>query len=325
MSGIREATRTWAVCLVAASLAAPALAGPVEERCAELGSACLCSEPLRFTGNGWLHEGIDPPDSEGLGAKECAGGLTLDAEPTGMQLVSRVDNANGVDFPGPNPPSRVLKMTAGGSDGDNGWLVLGNRPSGVQNETICGRGYHRFANDLVMIDGSMRAKLAETKPSGMLVQHQIFHNGQGILDTFPGDCVGSINMQAAGRQSWLRHEFCLDVTTSSVSSRQRMVVVDTGAGADDVVSCGPYSTGTPLAFESFAIGNLFIQTEGNPAWYGSRYFTHAIQTRVPLDPDFWPGGAYELEGDVSQTDPGGSGGDGGGELGAPGRPYLIVP
>ena len=72
MSRISQATRTWAVALMAASLgAAPALAAPVEQRCTDLGSQCLCSEPFRFTSASTLFETVDPPDSEGAGAKEC--------------------------------------------------------------------------------------------------------------------------------------------------------------------------------------------------------------------------------------------------------------
>jgi hypothetical protein len=282
---------------VLAVAARPASAiSPVEQRCTDLGSACLCSEPLRYTAPGTLFELVDPPDSEGPGAKECGGGYAFDAEPNGVQLVSVVDNASDVDFPlASDPPAYVLKMTAGANDADNGWQLLGNIPLAVENETVCSRAYHRFGNDLPLINEPMRAKLQEAVISGVLIQHGIAQVARGQIDTFSGDCSGSIPFQTWGRSQWIRHEVCLDVGTDTVSSRQRATLIETGVS--ETVTCGPYPI-VPWAkddFETFFIGNLYLQTNGNPGFFGSRYVTHGIQTRSPLDTNFWPGPAIELE------------------------------
>lgn len=299
----REATRTWAIALTAACLgAAPALAGPVEQRCTELGSACLCSEPLRFTSGGTLFETVDPPDSEGAGAKECGGGVALDAEPTGMQLVNKVDNATGLDFPGSNPPAYVLKMTAVANDGDNSWLIYGNLPTGVRNETVCSRTYQRFGNDLRMVTGEMRAKIQEVTVGGVTIQQQLNIDGSGHLDTaYNVNCTGTVNVQLAGRTSWIRHEVCYDIGTTTVHSRQRATVLDTGVV--DTLDCGTWPVSTPANFTLYQVGNLFLQTAGSSANFGSRYVTQAIQTRLPLNASFWPGAAVELEGGGSPPPP----------------------
>ncbi|HEY8154167.1 MAG TPA: hypothetical protein VII72_08580 [Myxococcota bacterium] len=261
-----------------------------------LGGACLCSEPLRFTAPGTLFESADPPDSEGVGAKECAGGNTIDAEPTGIELVSVVDNASDVDFPlASDPPAYVLKMTAGPIDVDNGWRLIGETPQDVVNETVCSRTYQRFGNDLPIINDPMRAKLQEAVVGGMLIQHGILQNDLGQIDTFGGNCTGSIPFQAWGRTQWIRHEACLDIGTTSMSSRQRATLIETGVS--ETVTCGPFEIvgGTPTDFESYLVANLFLQADGNAGFFGSRYVTHGIQTRVPFDANFWPGPAIELE------------------------------
>ena len=295
MIRIWKATLTWAVALTATGLGATsALAAAVEQRCTELGSACLCSEPLRYTSGGTLLENVDPPDSEGADAKEC-GAPAVDAEPTGMRLVNTVDNATGLDFPGPNPPAYVLKMTSVTNDGDNSWYVYGDLPTNVRNETICSRNYQRFGNDLpIARDPNMRIKLQEAEVGGTLIQHEIQHYNQGNIG-INYDCNqdGTVNVQMAGRSSWIRFESCYDVGTSSVTTRLKATVVD--SGQSDQVSCGPKPIATPANFTLYQIGNLFLQTQGDGSVIGSRYVTHAIQTRTPLDSSFWPGPASELE------------------------------
>jgi len=315
---IREVARTWVIILMGACVgAAPALAGPVEARCTELGAQCLCSEPLRYTAAGTLFESVDPPDSEGAGAKECNGGLAIDAEPTGMQLVNVVDGASGLDFPGPNPPARVLKMTSVANDGNNGWQVIGNQPTGVRNETICGRTYQRFGADLPNpAREPMRIKMSQAGV-GFEIHHDGLSNDSGLYDIrVEGECTGSHDMLAAARTSWIRHEFCLDFGTTTVGRRGRVTVVDTGVA--DTLLCGSVPVSTPANFDDFLIGNLFLQTMGNPAYFGSRYVTHAIQTRGPLNTSFWPGAATEIEGGAGAPPPPPTQGT----LGKPGQPYY---
>jgi hypothetical protein len=290
---ICKATLTWAVVLMATCLGATsALAAAVEQRCTELGSACLCSEPLRYTSGGTLRENVDPPDSEGPGAKECGNGSpALDAEPTGMQIVTETAN----DFPGSNPPAYVLKMRSTTNDGDNSWMIYGSLPTNVRNETICSRNYQRFGSDLpIARDPNMRIKLQEAQVGGVLIQHELQHYSQGNLGiNYNCNQDGSVNVQLAGRSSWIRFESCYDVGTSSVSTRLKATVVDTGQS--DQISCGPKSLSTPANFTLYQIGNLFLQTLGDSSVIGSRYVTHAIQTRTPLNASFWPGPASELE------------------------------
>lgn len=321
MIRICKTTVTWAVALTATCLgAASALAAPVEQRCTDLGSACLCSEPLRYTSGGTLQEDVDPPDSEGAGAKECgSGGRAVDAEPTGMRLVNTVDGASGVDFPGPNPPAYVLKMTSIANDGDNGWLIWGTLPTNVRNETICSRTYQRFGNDLpIARDPNMRVKLQEAEVGGVLIQHELQHYSQGNIG-INYDCNqdGTVNVQLAGRTSWIRFESCYDVGTSSVNTRLKATVVDTGVS--DMVSCGPKPLSTPANFTLYQIGNLFLQTQGDTSVIGSRYVTHAIQTRTPLNSSFWPGPASELESGGGSTPPPPPPSD---SLGKPGQPIY---
>jgi hypothetical protein len=217
-----------------------------------------------------------------------------------MQRVDEVDNASDVDFPGPNPPDYVLEMTSTEDDGDNGWLIHGDLPTGVQNETVCSRTYQRFGNDLpIAHDPNMRIKLQEVTVGGVTIQHEIEHGEGGNLG-INYDCPdsGAVNFQLAGRTSWIRHEVCYDVGTSSVTTRQRATVIETGE--TEVVSCGPKSLSTPASFTLYQIGNLFLQTLGESEDIGSRYVTHAIQTRTALDTSFWPGAATELEADTDE-------------------------
>jgi len=141
----------------------------------------------------------------------------------------------------------------------------------------------------------MRAKIHEFSVGGVGFQQQINDDGSGNLDTATGNCTGTIDIQTPGRESWIRHEVCIDITTDTMSSRQRATLIETGL--TDTVYCGPAPIVTPADFTLFWLGNLTLQTLGNPALVGSRYVTYALQTRMPLDPGFWPGPATELEAD----------------------------
>ena len=154
-----------------------------------------------------------------------------------MKPVNVVDGASGLDFPGSNPPAYVLKMTSTIDDGNNGWIVYGNQPTGVRNETVCSRTYQRFGATLpIAHDPNMRIKLHEAQIGGVLMQHEIQHYGQGNLG-INYDCNqdGQVNIQQAGRSSWIRFESCYDVNTSSVNTRMRATVVDTGVS--DTIAC----------------------------------------------------------------------------------------
>ena len=297
-------TARWVLSILSISGSALlANAGPVEDRCTELGAGCLCSEPLRYTSGGRLVEGRDedPPDSEGAGAKECAGGNALGLEVNEVELVSMVDNASGLDFPGRLPPDYVLKMTATTDDGNNDWRILGNLPTGVSGETVCSRSYQRFANNLSVVrdaESNLRIKLQEAiikQPKSDLAIELELVAGSGGLGINP-DCddFPRLDFQVEGRTSWIRHEVCYDVSAESVTTRQRATLIETGQS--EIRTCTK-QIATPADFLNYQIANLYLQTGGDRHLAGSRYVTYAIQTRGPLDPQFWPGAALELEAD----------------------------
>ena len=298
----RTATSVLSILFIIGS-ALLAKAGPVEERCAELGAACVCSEPLRYAAGGRLAVGRDenPPDSQGADAKECAGGNALRLDGNEVELVSAVDNASGLDFPGRLPPAYVLKMTATTDDQNNDWSVLGSLPTGVSEETVCSRSYQRFANDLTTVrdpDTDQRIKLQEAiikQPQHDLAIELELVAGSGGLGINP-DCddFPRLDFQLEGRTSWIRHEVCYDVSAGTVTARQRATLIETGQS--EIRTCTK-KISTPADFLNYQIANLYLQTGGDRRLAGSRYVTYAIQTRGPLDPQFWPGAALELEAD----------------------------
>jgi hypothetical protein len=102
------------------------------------------------------------------------------------------------------------------------------------------------------------------------------------------------------RGAWCRVEYCLDYNGQQATWRVRITQIP--SGASEVIAASQLFTVTPpLTFataEDVAIANLYVQClTGDPCLLGTEFIAFAIQTKVePMDPKFWPGQAYEVEG-----------------------------
>ncbi len=316
-------------------LAAPALAGPAEERCTELGAACLCSEPLNFVRNGGNAYGshVDPPDSEGAGARECGpGGVALQWDRDGDQWYStpvpeRPANASpawqhvqAVEHYG--PPREV-----------NWWYGKG---FSTQNGTACMRVYHNNGDLEFFTSPGQRLKVAQWH-TPMLNQLEWDWGGSGYLRPQGGGGIKGNRVSFDDcRDSWCRIEYCLDYNGSTVQWRMRVTSVDNPSHQEVIAQ--PDSAARSLGSLSLndnqvALGDIHMQCSADTGCLtGRRYLAYGMQTLIePVNRNWWPGPAYEVEGGSGgapappPTDGGGDSGGGEAPLGAPGRPFLLGP
>jgi hypothetical protein len=284
----------------------PAIAAPppIEQRCVELGAACLCSEPMNWQEDGGAAYGgfHDPADSEGPLAKECG---------TNGQAAS-FDNDAPVwnSVPVPNRPLQasdhweyVQRITHDSVNEFNWWYGV---PVSTMQGTLCTRAYHDIGTLPWMTSFNHRIKIAQwfgnlEQPTQLEWQWQQWQEPDGFLRPRSPSLAGNQVSFNECRGAWCRIEYCLDYNGLVVSWRVRITKVQTGESEVIGAVHQPFTVMAPLTFadaSDVGIANLFVQClEGDPCLLGTQYLAFAIQTKVePMDPGFWPGPAYEIEG-----------------------------
>lgn len=298
-----------ALCLPTIATAAPA----AEQRCTELGGSCLCSEPMNWqqAGGGVYGGVVNPADSSGPGAKECGGGgnsARFDGTP-GWRSVAV-----------PNKPATaaaswqlVQQVTHVAEDGDNinwWWGV----PTSTSNGTLCTRHYSNIGTLRAMTSFDHRIKVAQWfGNSSNLTQlewgwDQSNQSNQYLRPQSPGT-HGSVVSFEDCRGAWCRIEYCIDYNAGRTSWRVRISKVGTPSKTEII---GPVqqanSVSGTLQFsgdEGVAIGDVFAQCYGRGTCpTGTRHIAFGIQTLVqPMNGNFWPGAAYEVEGGSGGSTP----------------------
>jgi len=281
-----------------------AAAPPAEQRCSDLGAACLCSEPMNWQqAGGALYGGsVDPTDSEGTGSKQCGNdGRTADFDDD-----APVWNSVAV----PNRPMHaaaswqyVQRITHDGVNEYNWWL---GTPASTMNGTICTRSYHNIGTLPWVSSTDHRIKIAQwlgntTNLTQLEWAWDEYEQPDGYLRAQAPGVHGQVVSFNDCRGAWCRIEYCIDYDGNATVWRVRITKVDDPAKTEVLGAFQPYTVTPPLTFESaadVAIGDLYSQcVPSDPCLLGTRHIAFGIQTLVePIDPSFWPGPAHEVEG-----------------------------
>ena len=275
-----------------------------ESRCSELGSGCVCSEPLNASASFPANSNINPPDST---TKECGGGAPL---------VSTGGGAVVPEFgmPAGNSVNYVWRLDSPNFSYTNA-ILYGNTMT-VPAGTLCTRLYQTFSSDFPELDTPSRAKLQEFGIGGAYQQTEWYESGSSRLaDAFvmfgidqsvgsfgvpnPGTQTGPIIHLSDCRSSWCRVEQCLDVaSTGTITGRVRITVLNTGA-VETLTSAPAIHLGSANV-DKVWIGNLYRQNSSA----GYRYISHGMEAfwSTPSASN-WIGKAYEVEGGGSTAPP----------------------
>jgi len=295
-----------AALLATAWLAPTASRAQMEQRCTDLGQACICSEPLDFTeAVGTIP--FDPPDTEGAGAKECKGGPTLFGDESRLQI-NRIAGSS-IGLPG---VTSVLEAPASADWSIREW----NRD--MTGKTWCERHYLRWTTDYENpCNGCPDDKRVKgprnQKPQGGA--HPDFQSGWnlGSNGSFNWSCQGGFgtpfgkctNAQASGdyigfadcKGSWCRIEHCFDhnSSTGALVVRGRVTVLNANRSTakqrtetqDFLGSNSTFITGDTTTVATTWTQNITT---------GTSYGTHSMVASTNRDPNFWIGPAIEVEG-----------------------------
>ena len=182
-------------------------AGPVraeEQRCRELGTACICSEPLASPDRVIEGHSQNPGDST---TKECDDGTSL------TTLTPRPVPARGLGLP---PEASIDHVWE--DSGSHGGAVVGVSPEQPGTRRICARYYVRYSDDYeFQSDGTCRAGKLTQIDLGTDVSAAPLHaeakSDQWRIIT---QGLGGSTMRASGsprpescRGDWCRVELCL--------------------------------------------------------------------------------------------------------------------
>jgi len=314
--------------LVCASLVSGALllqgsAVAGQKRCDELGSDCVCSEPLDNS-DAYKPQVHDPSDST---AKEC-GSWNSNAPGQGTSSFP-------VRFPAGATVKRVLYMaTDKGGAAFVGGLEESRR--NLTNKTICIRSYRNYGVDhappgnvkIARIGDASRVSVAwqsawepgweaggnpDSRPSVSWIAK--FNDTGGVVDcNLPHMGNASEHVRFTDCQShWCRFEICHDhnAATGEMAMRAQWVQVGGSKKMGSYAgpgSYGPYCAAAKAATATF-VGNVevmeFVTTGPPPSAGGSIYLSHAMMAITDYDPNFWIGPAYEIEGEVLGASRGG--------------------
>jgi hypothetical protein len=316
--------------LLASTLACGPSAGhatgpPLEARCAELGSDCICSEPLDNAdaipdrGHIW-----NPGDSEGAAARECE--RTQAAREAVPSMV--VPAAVGASFPDPaRDPGHVLQY-----EGKNVFVLPMRGDATVRERSLCGRAYLRHAPDFSAgcfdacpgnpLDcggncsykffrfNASNADLVGSLPSGESPQPTsdekftltLITLGPG-LPLFQGSRRSQQWWLHICRDHWCRVEQCVDHGRSGASGelrvRMRITALDPAGSSETVTltSDKTYPRGISFSDVKLEMGHDRKRATDleslNRLWISHVMFAQAD----PTDGEFWIGPAAELEGD----------------------------
>ena len=287
----------------------PPIIGDQEARCAELGAACLCSETLNTPGDLTQGQHWNPPNST---QKECPG-----------------ENNNGAFITQPGyPPSDPSAMVRAADvrpfpSGANPW-IYSQQAAGVshgrmadalnvQNETVCVRSYRRWSDGFRMNDVANRVKVMTLTADkdeqswenvgGHHINIEFAWNNTSAYITSvdsaysePDNSTFDSDFQKkCSDDGWCRLEICADHSGNEVWYRHIVTSLTTG----ETNTYTRYGGTGPTVFhynQKYTGIQFFVQG-GLP---GRQYASHAMQARVPYNPNFTIGCAYELEGEGCQ-------------------------
>lgn len=313
------------VALVGLLATLPATAN--ERLCAELGSACVCSEPLNTNtvngGQTWpgtvgnsITRFIDPDDSPN--ATECAG------EAAGAAIANNTPGTIGV-VPAntqPLPPGHSLTWVLRRQGGSIAHL-RGPDVAEASDVTYCHRGYHRWDPTSPIPDNAFAPAGSNSQykigtvggwdPEGAANPNQLGVSSGGTIGTradgnwfnFPPD-FKQLGRQAECVNNFCRFEICIDLLPSGQAyARFRQVVLPPSPNAGVVHAYEKPPAQRLRSSISYAQANDVMD------WYAQiyngtplRYATHAIMAkRRPVNRTWWPGPACEVEGSCNGTPP----------------------
>jgi hypothetical protein len=297
--------------VLAAALAVLGEAHAAEQRCNELGEACVCSEPLNNL-DSYTVSTHDPSDST---TKECG---EWDAALPGSGTAS---------FPVPFPPGATLQnvLFMAQTAGAVGKLRYeGTSPRDLTNQTLCVRSYRNYGathappgNIKIARMGSLEgvswqsAWSANGGPTSTPHVNWIsLLNGAGVVDCALGHTGSEAEqLRFTDCQShWCRFEICVDHNGATGefdlraewaqvggTKKSRSVLGAPGQyGPDCVPERGPSAS---------VIGDIVVAEFADvccPATPGGALYASSLmvaQTRY--DPQFWIGAAREIENVVS--------------------------
>lgn len=285
--------RSW---LLLVLLATPAFAGPVEQRCADLGTGCACSEPLDFAGT--TEPTFDPPDSEGPGAKECGN--------QGRAIVA-VRSHPMVTGSSVGLPSAGHVLAA--QLHDNGQIEDVRRD--FPNGTYCLRHYVRYSQGLPVPQNAEQDIKGprNVKPDGGPhpgVESQWDTNALKIQPQFHSSAFGTssgLKLSRSGpdvslndcKASWCRIELCYDHNAygqNKLNWRARVVQISTGKTNEFGPELSPRSSPTVHSGDANHLAKWWtdVDDDGQTQW-----FSRVMVAIVPVNPVFWIGPALELE------------------------------
>lgn len=293
---------------LALALAAPSAVGAnVEARCGQLGSTCVCSEPLNFSLAPSTPQNVDPPDSEGAGAKECTDGF----------FVRQIFGANNSlatlsTVPGSTVGLPQVENVFRKQGGNSVIYVDDNRE--FSSSTWCARFYWSVSGDAnppaVYGQDDLKFFTHEADDAWSATQAgQWWPNGR--METYPpggtswtwptGHLTGTgdaVELADCSGGKWCRFERCFDHNwdgSGHLQFRARFTALSTGEienyGPRQTTNSGPAAfTGNRRTF----INNSKCDYVGCPSY---QYLSHAIVAiQSPADPNFWIGPASEIEG-----------------------------
>ena len=306
-----------------------------EQRCAEIGRNCICSETLDVVQSLPPERFINPINST---TKECS------AHQSGNSVFLRRGGTTPTSafMPGDSAVQRVWAY-----EGHGVANVRGN-PSSITSSTRreCFRSYQRFSSDFSLTvvgptcepghraypDCCERNKGMDINaPFGhiQMEEHDFGFVITWIVRNASGQAIRSLNLAHSGprlkitdcQTSWCSFEVCIagDLARGrNVYAEGRVVQLSTGRSTYYFDPDGPVpqTVGGTDHTRMFLL-NLFRQFNSNipgenHACRGTRYFSHVMQAQWDNDDGQWIGPAYEIEGSDNPV-----------ELGPPGRPYLI--
>lgn len=301
-------------------LLATSPAGAGEKRCSDLGSDCICSEPLNTNtvdgGQSWAHDiYLDPDDSPN--ATECEGETGDGKALTDVTQGFRAVNVSGQPLPPGHSLSWVLRKDGGGVS-----VLRGPDIDEPSNTTYCNRSYQRWDPASAIPGAGSATANSQYKVSNMggkdpngnhnpfqlaVVQTgSIFVRADSNWFNCPVDFQGFSNGQQNCTNNFCRFETCLDHKINGKAQfRARLT----------------YLAPHPQAGQSFVItkpecliaqSRMTFQDANDPmGWYAQelsgpsiRYATHALTAKhTPQDSSWWPGPACEVEGGCSGAPP----------------------
>jgi hypothetical protein len=318
----------------AALLLVTSPAGASERRCGELGSNCVCSEPLNTpTHNGGRSSwtlAFDPDDSPDT--SECA--------PTARGAESFCNDglvpvsASGEPLPAGHSLTWVLKRT-GGSICHIGHPDIHEAP----DVSYCARAYRRWDQGSYIpapgTGGNEQQKvltIGGVDPNNLHNPVQNSSHDGGIIgtrfdsswfETIPD--FQSVGMMQDCQQNYCRFEICVDYrSTGKATARFRMTKLTGGPPVEWFVT-KPEGKTARASWDWIAGGG------GGLAFYGQgpgryiNYNTHFLigKTR-PANSNFWLGAACEVEGGCNGAPPPPPP-PAPEPVGTPGKPMLVLP